>query len=473
MPVAIFRKLIFWICGILMLSILCFIILQSIPGDPVLARMQQQGIRHQDNQLAWQSKEYQSWRTKMKLDLPVFYFSILPATQPNSLLKITHPEHRRVVRNLSIKYGSPAEVMAWHETNLLLVHSLKLEKDNSESLILMEEIMSSENIEDNKRYYKSLLTQNISKPVLPLIEKSLLHFLNVKSNSQPLLSFVPSIRWYGAENRFHFWLFGDDQTTSKGIMRGDFGSSYRDSKPVMAVLWPAFVTTSKLAIIVLFLLYFVSIPLGIKMAMPGSKKFTPYFVNLVFALYAMPSFWIALLMITFLCNPAFLNWFPAAYSFIEIDPDTPLLQQIALNIWYLILPVTCWSLAGIAFLSLQTFKKSNQLYHADFIKTARAKGLSEKSIARNHILPNAAIPAISLLGGIIPAAISGAIVIELIFSISGMGSLIFNSFQSRDYPVIMAVLLFAGIAALIGSGISDLLLAIIDPRVRNAAKTKS
>jgi peptide/nickel transport system permease protein len=323
----------------------------------------------------------------MKLDLPVFYFSILPATQPNQLLKINHPEHRRVIRNLSIKYGSPAEVIAWHETNLLIVQSLNLEKDNSESLILIDEIMSSESIEDNKLIYKALLALNESKPALPIIEKSLFHFLNIEARSQPLLSFMPSLRWYGAENRFHFWLFGDNPTISKGIIRGDFGNSYRDSKPVMKVLMPAFVTTSKLAIIVLFLLYFVSIPLGIKMAMPGSKKFTSYFVNLVFALYAMPSFWIALLMITFLCNPAFLNWFPAAYSFIDIDPDTPILQQIVLNIWYLILPVTCWSLAGIAFLSLQTFKKSNQLYQADFIKTARAKGLPEKSIARNIFYP--------------------------------------------------------------------------------------
>lgn len=101
-----------------------------------------------------------------------------------------------------------------------------------------------------------------------------------------------------------------------------------------------------------------------------------------------------------------------------------------------------------------------------FFLAAQAKGLSESKLTWRHVRPNASLPAISMLGSIVPAALSGAIAIELIFSIPGMGQLIFDAFHTRDYPVVMAILMLVGTAAILSTAFADLLLHQIDPRTK-------
>lgn len=461
------KKILFGIIGIFVLSIISFLLLQHIPGDPVLAKMQMQGIRHTSKTAPAHSTEYQNIRKKMGLDLPVFYFSISPLSVSDSLSAIPNIEMQKAMRKLAIKHGSYKEVMVWYNTNLKLQQVLHTNLEKTEAVEILNSIMVSDDLEQNQIYYRSLLTEANTQNEANLYKTSLQQMLRIEENSIPLKSFIPLIGWHGKKNRFHEWFFGTNEPGS-GVIRGNLGESFRNSRPVSATLFPAFSITLLLALITITIIYTVSLPLGIKMARPNSAKFGNYMVNLIFALYAMPSFWIAMMMLTFLCSPEFLNWFPAAYSLMQIDPNSPFIVRWLYTLWHLILPVTCWALAGTAFLTLQTHQKSKQLFGSAFIATARAKGLSEHQIAKKHIFKNAALPAVSLLGSIIPAALSGAIVIELIFSIPGMGSLIFSAMHTRDYPMVMAVMLIIGTAALIGSGLSDLLLTALDPRIRTA-----
>lgn len=465
------KKVLFGIAGIFVLSILSFILLQQIPGDPVLAKMQMQGIRQANKTALAHSPEYQKIRKKMGLDLPVFYFSISPTSISDSLRAIPNVEMQKAMRKIAIKHGSDKKVLLWYNTNLKLQQVLHTNPEKTAAAEILNSIMVSDDLKQNQIYYRSLLTLADTKDEANLYKGSLQQMLMIEENSSPLKSFIPVIGWHGKQNRFHQWFYGT-ATPGSGVINGDLGESFRTSRPVSATLFPAFKTTLMLAIFTIALIYFVSLPLGIKMAKPDSIKFGARMVNLIFALYAMPSFWIAMMMLTFLCSPEFLNWFPAAYSLMQIDPNSSFLMRWLYTLWHLILPVTCWALAGTAFLTLQTHQKSLQLYNSPFITAARAKGLSDNQIAKKHILKNAALPAVSLLGSIIPAALSGAIVIELIFSIPGMGSLIFSAMHTRDYPMVMAILLIIGTAALIGSGLSDLILMLLDPRIR-AAKIES
>jgi peptide/nickel transport system permease protein len=465
------KKVLFGITGIFVLSILSFILLQHIPGDPVLAKMQMQGIRQANKTALAHSPEYQKIRKKMGLDIPVFYFSISPASVSDSLRAISNLEMQKAMRRIAIEHGSDKEVLQWLDMNLKLYQVLQTDPEKTEEIEILNSILISDDLAENQIYYKSLLTLANTQDEANLYKISLQQMLRIEENSSPLKSFIPVIGWHGKQNRFHQWFFGTDSPAS-GVIRGNLGESFRSSRPVSATLFPAFKTTMMLALFTIALIYFVSLPLGIKMAKPDSAKFGARMVNFIFALYAMPSFWIAMMMLTFLCSPEFLNWFPAAYNLMQIDPNSPFLMRWLYTLWHLILPVTCWALAGTAFLTLQTHQKSIQLYNSPFIAAARAKGLSENQIAKKHIFRNAALPAVSLLGSIIPAALSGAIVIELIFSIPGMGSLIFSAMHTRDYPMVMAVMLIIGTAALIGSGLSDLLLMTLDPRIR-ASKIES
>lgn len=467
----IIKKVLLGIAGIFLLSIITFILLQHIPGDPVLAKMQLQGIRQASKTALTVSPEYRKIRKKMGLDLPVFYFSISPLSTTKALGKIERIEVQKAMRNIAIRHGSDSEVMQWHETNLQLISLLQANPLKAQELELINATMISEDLSQNQIYYQNLLAVAANKEEAALYQNSLRQMLQIEANATPLKSYIPVVNWHGYRNRFHHWFFGTDLAGS-GVIKGNLGESFRDSRPVSATLFPAFRITLLLAFITIVLIYIVSLPLGIKMARPGSVKFGARMVNLIFALYAMPSFWIGMLMLTFLCSPEFLNWFPAAYNLMQIDPNSPFIMRWLFTLWHLILPVTCWALAGTAFLTLQTHQKSKQLYGSAFIATARAKGLSEFQIAGKHILRNAALPAVSLLGSIIPAALSGAIAIELIFSIPGMGSLIFSAMHTRDYPMVMAVMLIIGTAALIGSGLSDLILMFLDPRIR-ASKIES
>jgi peptide/nickel transport system permease protein len=463
----IIRKVLFGIAGIFLLSIISFILLQHIPGDPVLAKMQMQGIRQPSKTALFQSAEYHKIRRKMGLDLPVFYFSICPLSISDSLSSIPNREIQRAMRNIAVKHGSDKDVIRWHEINMHLVKLQQANLQKTEEIELINAIMISDDLDQNQAYYQNLMAFAETKEEAALYQSGLLQMLKINENATPLQSYIPVVNWHGHSNRFHRWFFGTEEPGS-GVIKGNLGESFRDSRPVSTTLFPAFRITLLLAFITIILIYTVSLPLGIKMARPDSSKFGYRMVNIIFALYAMPSFWIAMMMLTFLCSPEFLNWFPAAYNLMQIDPNSPLLMRWFYTLWHLILPVTCWALAGTAFLTLQTHQKSTQLYGSDFIGTARAKGLTESQIAKKHIFRNAALPAVSLLGSIIPAALSGAIVIELIFSIPGMGSLIFSAMHTRDYPVVMAVMLIIGTAALIGSGLSDLLLMLLDPRIRAA-----
>jgi len=467
----IIRKVLFGIAGIFLLSIISFILLQHIPGDPVLAKMQMQGIRQTSKTALVQSAEYHKIRRKIGLDLPVFYFSIRPLSISDSLSNIPNTEIQRALRKIAIKHGSDKDVVRWHEINVQLMKRLLANPQKTEEIELINAIMISDDLNQNQIYYQHLLNSAETKEEAALYQNSLLQMLKIEENATPIKSYIPVVNWHGNSSRFHRWFFGREEPGS-GVIKGNLGDSFRDSRPVSATLFPAFRTTLLLAFITIVLIYMVSLPLGIKMARPDSAKFGSRMVNLIFALYAMPSFWIAMLMLTFLCSPEFLNWFPAAYNLMQIDPNSSFIMRWLYTLWHLVLPVTCWALAGTAFLTLQTHQKSTQLYGSDFIDTARAKGLTESQIAKKHVFRNAALPAVSLLGSIIPAALSGAIVIELIFSIPGMGSLIFSAMHTRDYPVVMAVMLIIGTAALIGSGLSDLILMLLDPRIR-AAKIES
>ena len=141
------------------------------------------------------------------------------------------------------------------------------------------------------------------------------------------------------------------------------------------------------------------------------------------------------------------------------------LEHIKDVIWHIFLPVLCMTYGALAALSRYARTGLLDTIRADFIRTARAKGLSEEVVIIKHAARNGMIPIITLLGTLLPVLIGGSVVIEVIFGIPGMGKMSFEAIMLRDYNVIMAILLIASSLTLIGMLISDLLLALVDPRI--------
>jgi len=252
----------------------------------------------------------------------------------------------------------------------------------------------------------------------------------------------------------------------KRVFTFDFGISYKDHRNVWDKIAERLPITVQLNIISIFLVYLIAIPCGIYSATrpgtPADRLLTLFF----FFLYSLPSFWVAVLLIMLLGGGDFWDFFPV-YGISSIGAENwPFLPWLADRIWHLVLPITCLTYAGFAYLSRLTRANMMEVVREDYIRTARAKGLSERLVIYKHAFRNALLPIVTLLAFLLPAMFGGSVIIESIFSIPGMGQLGFEAVLSRDYPVIMAITTISALLTLVGLLLSDVLYAVLDPRIK-------
>ncbi|MFI5220334.1 MAG: ABC transporter permease, partial [Bacteroidia bacterium] len=269
------------------------------------------------------------------------------------------------------------------------------------------------------------------------------------------------------------WLFGDE-IYSKGILRGDFGISYVTKQPVSQVIGEKIFWSLFLTLISVIIAYCVSIPVGIKSAAKKDSAFDRISSIILFALYSLPVFWVATLLLMTFANTDVLNIFPAS----GVKPtggypdSASWLEKIKLTLPYLVLPTICYTYSSFAFLSRTMRVTMLEEINRDYIRTARAKGLSESKVIYKHALRNALFPLITVFANVFPAMIGGSIIIETIFTIPGMGFETVSAIHNQNYPMIIAIFTITGILTLIGYFISDILYAVADPRISFSTSKK-
>lgn len=246
----------------------------------------------------------------------------------------------------------------------------------------------------------------------------------------------------------------------------DFGNSYKDRRPVIDKIKDAMPVTLQLNIISLFIVYLVSIPIGVFSATRQRSAADTATTFGLFTLYSLPNFWVAVLLIFFFCGGTFVNWFPA-YGLNSLGADKfTTWQWLVDRAWHLVLPVICYTYADLA--GLSRFARSAVIdnLRQDYVRTARAYGFSERVVIFRYTLRNSLIPIITLLGTLLPSLIAGSVIIESVFSLPGMGRLFFESILARDYPTVMGLLTITSMLTLLGLLISDILYAVADPRIK-------
>lgn len=250
------------------------------------------------------------------------------------------------------------------------------------------------------------------------------------------------------------------------VVTFDFGNSLVDHRPVLDKIRERIPVSIQLSVLALILAYLISIPLGIYSSTHhytfGDKAVTV----LLFMLYSLPNFWVATIAIVYLGGGDFWDVFPVFGLESAGSESWPLLDRVADRVWHLILPVACLTYYTFAALSRYMRSSMLEIVRQDFIRTARAKGLSERLVIYRHALRNSLLPIVTLMADLLPALIGGSIAIETIFSIPGMGHLSYEAVLRRDYPVIMAVFTISAMLTLAGILLADLLYTIIDPRIR-------
>jgi peptide/nickel transport system permease protein len=220
-----------------------------------------------------------------------------------------------------------------------------------------------------------------------------------------------------------------------------------------------------LNIISIFLVYIIAIPIGVYSATKQGTALDRAITFFLFALYSIPSFWLAMVLIYFLGGGEFWDVFPI-YGILSPGAENYQFLGKALDfLWHITLPVICLTYGDLAYLSRYQRGSILEVLRSDFIRTARAKGLTESSVIFKHALRNALIPIITIVASILPAMIGGSVIIESIFSIPGIGQLGFEAVLSRDYPVIMAIATISAFLTLVGILLSDLAYVMVDPRI--------
>lgn len=235
----------------------------------------------------------------------------------------------------------------------------------------------------------------------------------------------------------------------KDIFKGDLGTSILKDVPVTELIAERFPVTLKIGILSLILSFAIAIPIGIQAAM---HRDTPVdYLSMVFALVgiSIPTFGFGLLLLYFFAYR--LRWFPVSgYE----------------SLRHLVLPVITVGLTDAAVTARMVRSNMLEVMDEDYIRTARAKGLDERTVMYKHALKNALLSIVTLLGMRIGWIFGGSAILETVFSIPGLGRLMVEGIFARDYPVVQGSMLVLGASVLVGNLIADILYAVVDPRIR-------
>lgn len=248
------------------------------------------------------------------------------------------------------------------------------------------------------------------------------------------------------------------------VVRLDLGTSTRYQDPVWDIIKERFPVSIFYGLSTLIITYAICIPLGISKAIGHGTRFDHISSGIVFLGYAIPSYVIGIALIAAFSSQ--LDWFPLG-GFISDDfADFTLWQKTKDLIWHAVLPLTAYTAGSFA---VTTFMMKNALMDnlsADYVRTAVAKGQTFDGAIRQHAFRNSLIPIATSFGNNISLILGGSFLIETIFNIDGIGLLGFESVVERDYPIVMGILVISSLLFLIGNILSDVCVALVDPRIR-------
>jgi peptide/nickel transport system permease protein len=251
------------------------------------------------------------------------------------------------------------------------------------------------------------------------------------------------------------------------LLHFDFGESASVDKgrPVTKLIIERLPITLRLNILATIVIYVCAIPIGIHSALFQNSKADKFITFLLFFLYSLPGFWIALILQSLFCDGGKFPLFPLKGIGSTQTWGKTIFEIFKDNAVYYVLPVFCLSYAGFAGLSRFARAGMMEVIKQEYIKTARAKGLPEYLVVFKHAFRNSLITMVTLFAGLLPGLVAGSIIIEYVFNIPGMGSLSMMALSGRDIPLIMTLFAFGGALTLSGIILSDILYVIVDPRI--------
>lgn len=260
-----------------------------------------------------------------------------------------------------------------------------------------------------------------------------------------------------------------------GFKSPDLGESRIRRRPVLDVIREALPVTLLLNLITIPIVYSIAITSGIYAGRHRGRTFDIATGTTFLTLWSLPSMWVGVMLLGVFATRDYFQWFPAgglhdtlasSMTFLPTSHGGQFQRGWLLDaIWHLVLPVVCLGYGGFAFLSKLMRASVLENLSADFARTARAKGLAENVVLFRHVLSNSVLPLITVAAGILPSLLGGSLIVEKIFSLNGMGTLMLEAIYMKDQDLVMSQTFVVAIISLVSLLIADLLYAVADPRV--------
>ncbi|MFZ3231266.1 MAG: ABC transporter permease subunit [Pseudobdellovibrio sp.] len=277
--------------------------------------------------------------------------------------------------------------------------------------------------------------------------------------SQDLLDSIS--KQYGFDKpiyeRYWIWL--------KNITRLDFGESFSFQEPAMDVISSKFPVSLQFGIASLILTYLICIPLGVKKAINAGGIFDQVSGIILYIMVSIPPLVLGIFLIVWFAGGTYFDWFPIGGIKSDAYDSLTTVGKIMDRGYHFVLPLICYVMSGFTELSMLVRNTMLDVIKSDYIRTARAKGLTNRMVYFKHALRNALIPVATGLGGFLRVFLAGSLIVETIFNLDGIGLLGYQSILSRDYNVIMGLTFISAMLLLAGNILSDIIYVLVDPRI--------
>lgn len=465
------KRILLFIPTLLLVSLLSFGLSRLAPGDPVAAYLGEDvfGKISTPNDLLAAERGYAQVAADLHEDKPAFYFSITSQAYPDTLHRVAIGFRRTTLEKLIGQYGNWPQVQAWY--NSLRSFDLRLLALTDSAQVSAATPLKIPLRELYSKYENGAITARLNEMEAafgksPALDSALgTDFFSLKKSYETMKTEaslgklrVPAFHWHGLDNQYHTWLVN--------FLQGDFGTSLHKRQAVTKQVKPALFWTLVVNVPAILLAFLIAVPLGIWSAVKRGQAFDKITSSGLFMLYSLPTFWVATMLLIFFTNREYgMDFFPSKFPD-DIPTAAPWWRQISLAASHLVLPIFCVTYPSIAYIARQARGGMSSVLAQDYIRTARAKGLPERTVIWKHGFRNALFPIITLFASVLPAAIAGSVAIEVIFNIPGMGWLTFEAIRQNDWPIVFTVLMLGAVLTVAGLLLADLLYAVVDPRVK-------
>jgi peptide/nickel transport system permease protein len=461
MLIFLLKRLLLLLPALWLISSVVFIFSKLIPGDALSDRLfSSEQMAAGTASTAARQAVYAQYRQKTGLDLPLFYAGIRTAAEPDTLHRVWPAPEREFLQRLVFQYGNWPEISRYYHSLIHLrqtVQEAPLESASKQALNThLLHLFTAPGTDKTQQIFSGMLPVPADSSLLRAIHHSREAFRKILAHATPHRNYLPVVQWNGLNNQYHRWL--------REASTGNLGISYRDARPVRSAIAEAIGNTFLLALSSICVTFLLAVLLNVFVLHRYAGRWRQLILSALYLLDSVPVFLLALLLLTGLAGGNFLHIFPV-YGLGDLS-GYGWLESIPVRLYYLTLPLICLSFASLPYVTVQLYQAMREVELQDFITTARAKGLSERRITGKHMLRNALLPLITLFSDFLPGLVGGALIIEVLFAIPGTGSLLVSSVLSRDYPVILGIVLIIAFVKIASHMLADVMYHLADPRVK-------